>query len=65
MGHKSSFRNIHKYLFKCNFEIVFVIGEICSTTYLVYSQSKGAVFYVACYLFIVCHNFQEMISQIE
>ncbi|KAL4089691.1 hypothetical protein QTP88_024681 [Uroleucon formosanum] len=49
--HRGSFRNINRYVNKSFFETVLVNGKKCPRKYLVYSQSKGSVFCVPCYLF--------------
>lgn len=48
---RGSFRNVHRYLNKSYFETTLINGEKCKRSYLVYSESKGAVFCVPCYLF--------------
>ncbi|KAE9521331.1 hypothetical protein AGLY_018274, partial [Aphis glycines] len=48
---RGSFRNVHRYLNKSYFETTLINGEKCKSSYLVYSESKGAVFCVPCYLF--------------
>lgn len=48
---KGSFRKVYRYLNKSYFETILINGEKCRRSYLVYSQSKGAVFCVPCYLF--------------
>lgn len=48
---KGSFRNVHRYLNKSYFETVLINVEKCKRSYLVNSQSKGAVFCIPCFLF--------------